>query len=366
MSRKLASIQRIEEIIPIENADKICQYRIGGWKVVDQKDKYAVGDLVIYVEVDSWVPHSVAPFLSKNKEPRVYENIKGERLKTIRLRGALSQGLILPMHILDNFDTEENVWHWATDMYQEDEDVSEYLGIIKWDRPIPVQLQGQIKGNFPSCVKKTDQERIQNMSKTFVEWINDADFEPNFVIEEKLDGTSFTCLIDPSSDEFTVCSRNMNLKEMEENAYWRIARSNGLEEILRKDDQKGFAIQGEIVGPSIQKNLYKLDEPTLYVFDVWDIDKQSYLSQAERREFCKANGLKSVPTLNFISEHSDLVFVESKEEIPSFIEWCLTMAEGTSVLNNKVQREGLVFKNLKDPNLSFKAISNKYLLGGGE
>lgn len=101
--RKLATIQRIAEVKTIENADKIVAYRIGGWEVVDSKDKYQVGDLVVYCEPDSWVPHELAPFLSKGKEPQKFEGIKGERLRIQKFKKQLSQGLILPLSVLWTF-----------------------------------------------------------------------------------------------------------------------------------------------------------------------------------------------------------------------------------------------------------------------
>ena len=98
MERQLATIRRIAEIKPIEGADVICSYRVDGWWVVGKKDEFKVNDLVVYFEIDSWIPHEIAPFLSKGKEPREYNGIKGERLKTIKLKGSLSQGLILPLN----------------------------------------------------------------------------------------------------------------------------------------------------------------------------------------------------------------------------------------------------------------------------
>jgi RNA ligase (TIGR02306 family) len=89
--RKLATIREIEEIKPIPEADKICAYRVDDWWVVDTINKYQVNDLVIYCEVDSWIPHELAPFLSKGQEPREYNGVKGERLKTVKLRGQISQ-----------------------------------------------------------------------------------------------------------------------------------------------------------------------------------------------------------------------------------------------------------------------------------
>lgn len=95
--RKLASIQRIAEIKPIPDADRICAYRIQDWFVVDAVGKYQVNSLVVFLEIDSWVPTELAPFLSKGKEPKEYMGIKGERLKSIKLRRQISQGLILSL-----------------------------------------------------------------------------------------------------------------------------------------------------------------------------------------------------------------------------------------------------------------------------
>jgi RNA ligase (TIGR02306 family) len=98
MTRKLASVQEITYIKPIPDADAIeCAIVNGGWPVVVKKGEYNVGDLAIYLEIDSWVPYELAPFLSKGKEPREYNGVKGERLKTVKLCGALSQGLLLKL-----------------------------------------------------------------------------------------------------------------------------------------------------------------------------------------------------------------------------------------------------------------------------
>ena len=156
--RKLATIRRIDELNPIEGADAIECAVVGGWKVVAQKGLYNVGDLAVYFEIDSWIPTLLAPFLSKGKEPRVFEGVQGERLKTIKLRGQLSQGLLLPLAEIDKFFTTKP--HWS-----EDEDLTEILNIKKWEKPINAQLAGVCRGNFPSLIPKTDQERVQNLKK---------------------------------------------------------------------------------------------------------------------------------------------------------------------------------------------------------
>lgn len=146
--RKLASIQKIDKILEHPNADKLEIAVVNGWKTIIKKDEFKVGDLIIYCEIDSWIPHEVAPFLTRGSdEPKEYGGIKGQRLRTIKLRGHISQGLVLPLSTLKNSD------------YTVGDDVTEELGIIKWERPQPASLSGDTKGNFPSYIRKTNQER---------------------------------------------------------------------------------------------------------------------------------------------------------------------------------------------------------------
>ena len=157
-NRKLATIQKISNTLPIEGRDKICLYHVNGWQVIEIIGKYEIGDLVIFLEIDSWVPNALAPFLSKGKEPREFEGIKGERLKTIRMGGVLSQGLLLPLTVLG-----EPHEIFTTSDGRIGADVTEQLGILKWEKPIPAQLRGQVRGNFPLEIPKTDATRIQNV-----------------------------------------------------------------------------------------------------------------------------------------------------------------------------------------------------------
>jgi len=320
--RKLATIQKINGVYPIEGADRICQYGINGWKVVDQVGKYQVGDHVVYIEIDSWVPTTVAPFLSKGKEPRVYNDIPGEKLRTIRLKKALSQGLILPLDIF-------------TLGYFEGTDVSDILGITKWEPPQEFR-SADAKGNFPEFIRKTDQERIQNCFR-------DANRDVLYEVTEKLEGSSMTVYF--NNGEFGVCSRNLDLKEDENNTFWKTALATGIREKLA-GLVDNIAIQGELVGPKIQGNIYKLDDYKWYVFDIFDIDKGKYLCTGDRRRIVEFLGLLSVP---IIEEHYNLV---------DNLETLLDHANGYSSLNPKQLREGLVYKSVAG---SFKVISNKYL-----
>lgn len=344
--RKLATIRRIDELNPIEGADAIECAVVGGWKVVAQKGLYNVGDLAVYFEIDSWIPHELAPFLSKGKEPREFEGVKGERLKTIKLRGQLSQGLLIPME--KKMDGGYLLPVTRRCHIQEDEDVTEELGIKKWEKAIPAQLAGVCRGNFPTAIPKTDQERCQNLKKEIAQACAAG---TQFEITEKLEGSSMTCyLID---GEFGVCSRNLDLKETEDNAFWKVARYTGVESKMRDmfGDDKDVAIQGELIGPGIQGNIYKLSEPEFRVFDIYDIVAGEYLKPSFRHAITHRMGLTHVPVITI---DKDL----GTGTIEELLEW----AEDKSVLNNQVEREGIVFKEMNG-GMTFKAISNLYLLG---
>ena len=224
-------------------------------------------------------------------------------------------------------------------------DVSEWLNIQKWEKPMNAQLAGMAKGNFPSLIPKTDQERAQNLVG---EILAAAQAGTQFEITEKLEGSSMT--VYQIDGEFGVCSRNLDLKETEGNAFWQTARRDGIEEKMRSVVGTDFAIQGELIGPGIQGNIYKLTQPEFRVFDVYSITTGAYLSPQKRRELIRNLGLLHVPV---ISVDKDLG-VGSIDEI---LQW----AEDISLLNPTVQREGIVFKECNG-GMTFKAISNKYLL----
>jgi len=339
MTRKLATIRKIEEIKPIPEADKICAYRVDGWLVVDTINKYQVNDLVIYCEVDSWIPHELAPFLSKGQEPREYNGVKGERLKTVKLRGQVSQGLLLPIELTFWRDIGTNV--------------TESLGIQKWEPPIPSQLQGTMKGNFPHFIPKTDQERCQNLRKDIFETHKDEIYE----VTVKLDGSSTTIYV--KDGEVGVCSRNIDLKETEGNSFWKAARDQNLIDALQgycEDMAMNLAIQGELIGEGIQGNPEKLKGHRFFLFDVYDITEGRYLEPFERYNVLdelKRGGadLEHVPIID-----QDVRVTQAYDTIDDLLEF----AEGPS-LNPQTKREGLVFKSCES-NFTFKAISNSYLL----
>lgn len=347
MSRKLATIRKIQEIVSIPNADKICAYRIDGWWVVDSIGKYKIDDLVVYVEVDSWIPNELAPFLSKGQEPREFNGVKGERLRTVKLRGTISQGLLLPTESKPNGLVWIKNKNGTYDSVIEGDDVSETLGIQKYEAPIPAQLAGDVRGMFPSFIPKTDQERIQNLTPELEEWKNE---KLSWEVTEKLDGSSMTVYV--NGEDFGVCSRNLNLKENEGNSLWNVARKNKLIEKIGIIG-RNLAFQGEIIGEGIQKNRYKIKGQDFYLFDIYDIDQGRYLTPDERRAMCHLMDIKHVPVLK----------VDEVLEVCN-VEHILKWAEGVATMGG-MEREGLVFK-CNEREVSFKVISNKFLLKGGE
>lgn len=388
--RKMATIRQIKELLPITQADKIEIVKIDGWQVVVEKGLHQVGDYVLYCEIDSWIPHELAPFLSKGKEPREYNGIKGEKLKSIRLRNTLSQGLVLPIKdiIEENFNTIIQDWYkskegqiitanvrmpdnnFIIELFYEEFDLSKSLGIQKWEAPIPANMAGKMKGNFPSWIRKTDQERVQNIWSLLKDKYN----EEEFFVELKLDGTSFTAYY--NEGKFGVCSRNLELLLDDNNIYCKIALQYRLEEKLSSYG-KNIAIQGEIIGEGIKGNPENIKGQQLHIFDIYNIDKGRYLTFEERclafNELDEDGNIGSIPVVDEIlngqilhfDDNADYEYHYKAVRLSDFntIEDILKFADGHSL--NSQCREGLVFKSKELINgdvFSFKLISNEFLI----
>ena len=352
--RALATIRMIEAINPIENADAIDVASIGGWNVVVKKGTHIVNELVVYFEIDSFIPEHLAPFLNTGSPAKEFEGVVGYRLRTKKLRGVVSQGLILP--ISDCVIAIDGISEY--DLHEGD-DVTELLNVKKYEKPVNANLTGMARGNFPSFIPKTDQERIQNLKRDLNEW-NDGLYQ--FEVTEKADGSSCTIyrndrLIEDDKDAIGVCSRNLDLKETEGNTFWQVAR-NGIIQALERCGMN-LAIQGEVIGPGVQGNQYKLLKPKFLVFDIYDIENCRYYDAFERDAFCQVFKLEHMPVI-----HKNLLLALSNDDKPATVEFLLTMADGESKLNasGNSPREGLVFKCLSAPSISFKAVSNKWLL----
>jgi len=252
-------------------------------------------------------------------------------LKTIKLRGQISNGLLTPIPE-GIFDPKEG------------DDLTEALDVIKYEPPIPAQLAGKIKGTFPSFIPKTDEIRAQNFE-------SDMGFLPfgeRVYITEKLDGTSFTCYF--KDGVFGVCGRNWELTETADNSFWRAANIISLKEKLTNLG-KNIALQGELLSPGVQGNSYNFKDVNVYFFTAYDIDNHRRMYFDELEWVLFKLDLKMVPVLEFN-------YNLPKENL---VEFMLNFAEGKSALNPETEREGVVVRGL-DKDFSFKAISNKFLL----
>ncbi len=376
--RALASLRTCGAITPIKNADVIETAHVDGWTCVVKKGEFKPGDTGIYFEIDSFLPadDDRYAFLAKDfrdfKDPNDnFTLVRGARLRTMTLRKQLSQGLFLP---LSSFPELADVLVGT--------DVTEILGIRKWEAPIPNELEGSVLGALPSYIKTTDQERIQNLMTVLDTDIIGRTFEKSI----KLDGTSMTVYFSNRTVEaghVGVCGRNWEYArgnhftlggfikrgewwkafkalfqwkkyaEKEDNTYFKVADDLNLIEALR-DYGRNIAVQGELVGPGIQGNVELMKDHEFYIFDVWDIDDHRYLSPVEREDLIQdleahaAGDLKQVPVLE-----STTFLVDTT------VESILATADGPSI--NQPKREGVVYKR-DDGKFSFKAISNSYLM----
>jgi len=347
MERKLASIQRISEISPIEGADRIERAQVLGWYCVVKKGEFQVGDFCIYVEIDSLVPKAIwSEFLWKEGDTK-----EKYRLKTVKMKGQVSQGLILPTSVLEYCKPEIAQLPTPFEV-QEGLDVTEWLHIEKYVPNIPAQLMGLIKGEFPNFIPKTDEPRLQTIPE-----ILDEGEGYEIYVTEKLDGTSFTCYY--HLGVFGVCSRNMELCESEGNTYWTIAKKYDIEKKLREVG-RSLAIQGEIYGQGIQGNKYALEDTQLAVFNVYDIIERTYLSLYEMEELLTQLELSLVPIVSRGISLSGTVN-----------EWVDIVSRFMSTKNKNIPAEGYVVRGMEKKyvngdRFSFKVINPNFLLKYGE
>jgi RNA ligase (TIGR02306 family) len=348
MTRKLASVQRIQEIQEIPNADAIVAIRVLDWWCVAKKDEFKVGDFAVYFEIDSLLPmtDTFAFMASRGTKATTLDDgttVFGYRLKTAKLRGQISQGLALPITILP-----ENDLCWDD---PEGVDVTKLLGVHKYEAPDDGPRSQSAKGYFPSFIRKTDQERCQNLRRSIWDaYCNDTPFQVTY----KLDGSSLTFY--KHNESTGVCSRNLDLKDEVGNQFWDAVR-----DYVYSDKIQGLtdniAIQGELVGPKIQQNFEGVTKNLFFVYSAFDITKQCYIDPGVVHKFCNENGLLHVPIMH---ESITLKTLFPSATQDTIISELLKYAEGLSGLNGKT-REGLVYKSL-DGTFSFKTISNLYLL----
>ena len=366
MNRKLATIQEIIDIKKINEGDKIEVAQILGWQCVVKKDEFKIGDLVVYVKIESVLPEKPEFEFLRNRKFRI---------KTIKLKGQVSQGLLLPLNYL------------PTKNYKEGDDVSEILEVTKYlsrsERNELEQFEkkllndknklrkflmrysffrklfvprNEVKG-FPVWVSKTDEERIQNIPQVLNQYDNNT-----FTVTEKIDyqSVTFTSKMLPrfggllskilpiKKYKFIVASRNFTTNN-KSTLYWQIAKKYNIEEILKEN--KSLTLQGEQGSAKVQDNKYGLKDIKLWVFNIYNHDCGYHYSYAEKKAFCDKYKLECVPLLrdNFV--------------LPKTVEEMVELSKGKSSLAN-IHREGIVVRCIENGRkiLSFKVINPDFLL----
>lgn len=329
--RKLVSVKKIDNILPIENADRIELAQFGGWKVIIPKGVYKIGQNVIYFEIDSFIPYQdiLNEYLTPLKEKcnKSFNGKEGILIKTLKMRGQFSQGFVIPNFL--NADLGS--------------DLTETFNVLKYEIPISSNNL-EAKATFPSFIQKTDCIRIQNLTEEDYERIKDKTFE----ITLKNDGTSFTNYY--YNGEIGVCSRNLELKTEVFNLYTEQTLN------VLNEYKQNIAIQGEIIGPKIQNNPHKIVKNQLKIFNIWDIDNQKYFTNEERYKILKK--------LDLFDKHIEIVDSEYQMKKPS--EYSNNLEEFVDKLLKEVNEkcgknlEGFVLKSTDGIEI-IKVISNEYL-----
>lgn len=385
--RKLVTIRAISEIDAIPGADNIVVATVDGWQVVIKKGEFSVGDKCVFFEIDSFLP--VEPryeFLVRNGTKVDEEGVERIRLRSVKLRKQISQGLALPIHMfpeLNVFDLEN--------LMLEGYGIENYLNVTKYERPSERNGgQGNFTdagGDFPWFISKSDEERVQNIYNKYVQKYHNVLFRKSL----KLDGSSCTVAyitnqsyffskldrmkavfnedlqelvheleeVYPYKDEehqVIVCSRNRTLKYSADSNFWKAVEGQNLIEKIKtfsKETGRQIAFQGEVLAPSIQGNPEKVTEPTFFVYRIIDIDTGKSFGDTEFQETCQNLEIRQCPQMEVekpFSDYSTLKELLDVADIPS--------------LNSKIA-EGIVYKSVEpvDGNIiHFKVINNKWLL----
>ncbi len=337
--RKLASVQYVHHITPIEGADRIECVHVLGWQCVANKGQFQVGDHCVYFEVDSFLPVCDRFEFLRGSSYKKSEILgEGFRLKTLKFRGQISQGLVQPLSILPEGE------------YELGTDVTELLGVRKWEIEERVTSSGTVIGDFPYGITKTDELRVQS----YPELIAEFKAVPVYYISTKMDGTSVTMYW--KDGKFGVCGRNYEYEDNDKCAMWRYAHEHKIEEHLRENNIPDVAIQGEFCGAGIQKNRLKLVKPEWYVFTAVNMETGRRYPLPQMEELCKKLGLKMVP----VEELGEVFPYDSVEEL-------LERAKGKYA--SGMNKEGIVIRPVEpvysrtiEGPLSMKVLNNDYLL----
>lgn len=354
--RKLATVRTIGGIRPIPEADRIEVAEVDGWEcVVKKSEGFKPGDKIVYVEIDSIMPDRPEFEFLKDRNMRV---------KTIKLRGQISQGLVLPLSVLPKGGE-----------YKVGDDVTDILGVKKYDpqaeqeekaagggkRGIKKYLMRfawfrrffgkKERDEFPNWISKTDEERIQNKVVMFE---HERDQRTPFIVTEKIDGTSGTFYIKrirKNKFEFGVCSRNRRLTPHDNSSYWAVCDKFDIKRCLKglldAYDANSVILQGEIIGTGIQGNKYEVTGYDFYAFNL--IADGVKINTVDMTAMLGWYNIKSVP------------IVEEEFTLPDTIAELVEYSKGRSKLLPSREREGLVIRSY-EKNISFKVINPDFLI----
>ena len=346
--RKLASIQEIISIEPIEGADRIELAHVLGWQCVVNKGQFRPKDKAVYFEIDSFLPiRGEFEFLRNSSYRKTDIMGEGFHLRTMSFRGQISQGLLLPVTDFSEVDPET----------EPGTDVTGILGVRKWEIEEKATTGGTVIGNLPLDVPHTDEIRVQAEPGL----IGDFAGLP-YYISTKMDGSSHSVSID--EDGFHVTGHNYEYKDDGKSPFYDLIKKNDIEGRLRKYyEEYGIhllTVQGELCAPGIQQNRLKLTGPEWYVFTIRLDGKRVGLNKMQ--EICDLIGLQTVP------------IEEIGEDLPSkypTVEDLLKRADGNYPRGGK--KEGIVIRPTEpvyceriSTELSMKVVNNKYLLKNGE
>lgn len=338
LKRKLASIQKISQIVPVKNSDFIEKATVLGWDVIVKKGVFNVGDKCIYIEVDGFLPVTDErfEFLRSNSYKKNELVGEGFRIRSMKLRGQVSQGLLFT---LSDFPELQSDLAIGTD-------VSDELKIVKYEVPEQQTGIGKTIGDFSPVVRKTDELRLQSVPTLLKELIGKP-----YYISVKMDGTSST--IEVRDGAVRAFSRSNELKDDETSVLWKWIHKNNLVEKM-KAIGKDFSIQGELCGPKIQGNHLKLTEFEVFMFNVND-ERGQRLGVNDLVSATKLLGVQTVPIIEF-GNHFDYTMAELIEQSKGFYP-------------SGIRREGIVVRpqstiksDCTQSNLSFKIINNDFLL----
>ena len=338
MGRKLASVQYVHDVWPIDGADKIECVGVLGWRCVAKKGEFEVGDRCVYFEIDSFLPVKPEFEFLRSSSYKDSELLgEGFRLRTQRFRGQISQGLCLPVGILG-----EGEWPLGAD-------VTDVLGVRKWEIEERASSNGTIVAGLPDGIPKTEEARVQSAPEVIGEMTGLP-----YYITTKLDGTSVTMF--RIGGRFGVCGHNFEYAEDGKCSFWAWARENELERRFADAGIDDIAVQGEFCGAGIQRNPLKLQRPGWFVFTVRDVAAGRRYSLEEMRAFCERVGLEMVP----VEEEGNAFAYADVDELLERARGkyaCGSTKEGIVVR----PREPVYSPTLSAP-LSFKVINNDYLL----